>query len=75
MIPVIDGMLEVVLLLAFETFHSEVIYDEQVQMLDRFKELEYIENDEGVCHYAQSYSSSSATLAIMSHISFNLLPL
>ena len=68
-------MLEVILLLAFETFHSEVIYDEQVQMLDRFKELEYIENDEGVCHDAQSYSSSSATLAIMSHISFNLLRL
>ena len=41
-IPVIDYLLEVVLLLAFETFHSEVIYDEQVQMLDLFKELEFV---------------------------------
>ena len=46
-IPVIDYLLEVVLLLAFETFHSEVIYDEQVQMLDLFKELEFVTLEPG----------------------------
>ena len=41
-IPVIDYLLEVVLLLAFETFHSEVIYYEQVQAFDLLKELELV---------------------------------
>ena len=42
MIPVIDDLLEVVLLLALETLHPEVIYDEQVQMLNLFKELKFV---------------------------------
>ena len=51
-IPVIDYLLEVVLLLAFETFHSEVIYDEQVQMLDLFKELEFVTQYKSILGYS-----------------------
>ena len=58
MIPVIDDLLEVVLLLAFESLHLEVIYDEQVQMLDFFKELEFVALKSGKLEFVHQPADS-----------------
>ena len=65
MVPVINDLFEVVLLLAFQLKHTEVIDDYQIEPFDFFEELEFMPFNESQLKLIQQ-SAYSIVLHLVS---------